>query len=217
MKKLILTAASMTIALTGCVTPTEQDRFALEVSQQICNVDALAEEKKTSLATTNDYKNSIAAYQNKFGTYEEQTDTILMEKLNRYEAEIEGSYRFVTQQCGAYMRCLESNGHDEWRCKRAETRWSEAQGRFNQISWDVRTLAAEVERERIRAENGIWPYPHGQGHGHSHGHGKKHHHPHGKGHHHGHGKRHGHGHGKGAPARGGCCDTLNTIFTDCCG
>ncbi len=184
MKKLVLTAASMTMVMTGCVTPKEQDRFALEVTQQVCNVDALAEEKRTSLATTNDYKHSLAAYQNKYGTYEEQTNTILLNKLNSYEAEIEASYRFVTQQCGAYMRCLESNNHDEWRCKRAEGRWTEAQDRFNQISWDIRTIAASVERARIRADSR-----------------RKH-------------KRNNHGH---QPRDGQCCQTLNNIFTDCCG
>ena len=79
MKKVLLLTAGFAMMVTGCVTPTEKDRFQLEVSQQICNVDALAEEKRTSLAVTNNSKYSIAEYQNKNGTYEEQTDTILMQ------------------------------------------------------------------------------------------------------------------------------------------
>lgn len=180
MKKLALITASLATAITGCVTPTEKNRFQLEVSQQICNVDALAEEKTTALAVTNDSRTSIAAYQSKYGTYEEQTDTILLNKLNHYDAEIEASYRFVTQQCGAYMRCLERNDHDEWSCKRSEDRWNEAQDRFVNLSLEIRDIAADIERAQIRATGG---------------------------------KKHRHGHG----GKGGCCSTINSIFTDCCG
>ena len=153
MRKFALITAGLATMITGCVSPTEKNRFQLEVSQQVCNVDALAREKQTSLAVTNDSKYSIAQYQNKKGTYEERTNTILLEKLDWYEAEIEASYRFVTQQCGAYMRCIERNGHDEWSCKRSEERWNSAQDRFNQLSRDIRVIAADVERERIRAEH----------------------------------------------------------------
>ena len=164
MKKLILITTAIATGVTGCVTPTEKNRFQLEVSQQICNVDALAEEKSTTLAVTNSSRYSIAAYQNKNGTYEEQTDTILLNKLNRYDAELEASYRFVTQQCGAYMRCIERNGHNEWSCKRTEARWNEAQDRFNDLSLEIRDIAASVEEARIRAQRG-------KKRGHSHGHG----------------------------------------------
>lgn len=184
MKRAVLMSGCLATALTGCVTPSEKNRFELEVTQQICNVDALAEEKQTSLAVTNDSKYSIRDYQNKHGSYEENTGTILLEKLNWYEAEIEASYRFVTQQCGAYVRCLERNNHNEWSCKRSEARWDEAQERFNQLSYDIRAIAAQVERERIYAESQR--------------------------------RRH---HKKKRTHRGnrGCCTSVNTIFTDCCG
>lgn len=182
MKKLALLTAGFLTAVTGCVTPTEKNRFQLEVSQQVCNIDALAEEKSTALAVTNSSRHSIAAYQNKHGTYEEQTDTILLNKLNRYDAEIEASYRFVTQQCGAYMRCIERNGHNEWSCKRSEARWSQAQERFNDLSLEIREIAASVEKTRIRTKRGK--------------------------------KR---GHGQSHDGREGCCSTINSIFTDCCG
>ncbi len=181
MKKLALISAGLAMTITGCVTPTEKNRFQLEVSQQICNVDALAKEKQTSLAVTNSSKYSIREYQNKHGSFEEKTDTILMEKLDWYEAEIEASYRFVTQQCGAYMRCIERNNHNEWSCKRSEERWNSAQERFNKLSRDIRVIAAQVERERIRAD-----------------------------HHRNHRR-----HGPNYP--GGCCSTVNSVFTDCCG
>lgn len=153
MKKLALISGALATTIAGCVTPPETDRFNLEVSQQVCSVDALAEEKQTSLSVSNDSKYSIREYQNKHGTYEENTNTILLDKLNWYEAEIEASYRFVTQHCGAYMRCVENNGHNEWACKRSEVLWNESQERFNDLSRDIRIIAAEVERERIRADH----------------------------------------------------------------
>ena len=153
MKKIALIIAGLSLPLTGCVTPTEKNRFQLEVSQQICNIEALATEKQSSLAVTNQSKYSIREYQNKAGSFEEDTDSILLEKLDWYEAEIEASYRFVTQQCGAYMRCIESNDHNEWSCKRSEARWNDAQQRFNQLSRNIRVIAADVERERIRARS----------------------------------------------------------------
>ncbi len=170
MKKSALIFGCIAIAATGCHTtipkrpiPSEAKRFELEVSQQVCNVDALAEEKNTALSVSNDVRSSIAPYQNKFGKYEEATGTKLLEKLNYYEAEIEASYRFVTQHCGAYMLCIGSNNHDEWRCKGLEGRWTESQDKFNALSRDIRVIAAEVEKVRIRAQarhhQPRFPYP----------------------------------------------------------
>lgn len=160
MNKLLLSTAAIVMTVSGCETtssvryrPSEFNRHGLEVTQQICNVDALAEEKKTALSVTNDSRESIAAYQNKYGDYDERTNTILMEKLNWYEAEIEASYRFVTQTCGAYMRCLEYNHHDEQQCKRSETLWERSQERFASLSLEIRNIAAEVEIKRINAKN----------------------------------------------------------------
>ena len=145
-------------AISGCATttpprPTETNRFNFEVSQQVCNVDALAEEKQTSLAVSNDTRQSIQAYQNKYGAYDETTGTVLSQKLAVYEAELEASYRFVTQNCGAYMRCLEQNQHNESMCWRIETRWNESQSRFATLARDIRVIAAQVEMKRIEAES----------------------------------------------------------------
>lgn len=156
MKNSLLISAAIALAAPGCATtppkPSEANRFGLEVTQQICNIDALAEEKQSSLSVANDSRRSIAAYQNKYGASDEQTGTILLEKLNYYDAEIEASYRFVTQYCGAYMRCLEQNRHDETQCWRLESRWSDAQARFNQLARDIRVIAAKVELARIKAQ-----------------------------------------------------------------
>ncbi|MEL7491467.1 MAG: hypothetical protein AAGJ73_12180 [Pseudomonadota bacterium] len=180
MKKTLLLAAAAALTLSGCVTPSELNRFELEVSQQVCNVDALAEEKQTTLTTSNDLKYSLAPYQNKHGTYDEETSTILMQKLFKYDAEVEASYRFVTQSCGAYMRCLERNKHDERLCKRTEGLWNKSQNRFANLSIILSEIEADVEIFRLKA------------------HKKRKH------------RRH---HYETRP----CCDTINNIFTDCCG
>ena len=151
MKNLILVFAGAAMAVSGCAHPTEQNRFDYEVSQGICSVDALAEEKQTSLNVMNESKRSIAAYQNKTGAYEEDTYTILQEKLYRYEAELEAAYRFATQNCGAYMRCLERNKHDEWSCQRTEERWAASQQRFADLIVDIRNIAADVDIAAIQA------------------------------------------------------------------
>jgi len=149
---LLLTAAGA-LTISGCATrPTELNRFEFDVAEQICRVDALAEEKDSYLSITNDSKTSIAAFQNKYGSYDEERHTILMQKLLRYEAEVEASYRFVTQNCGAYMRCLERNKHDEQKCTRTESRWARSQQNFSNLAVQIRTIAAQVERERIRAK-----------------------------------------------------------------
>lgn len=135
--------------LSACVAtppaPSEENRFGLEVANQICNIDALAEEKKTILAVANDYTKSVAPYQNKTGSYTENTETIVAEKMLTYEAEIEASYRFVTQRCGAYMRCLERNLHNEALCAGLESSWAESQTRFNELAKEIR-LASQKQQ-----------------------------------------------------------------------
>lgn len=147
-------AASAALVVTGCTTPTEANRFSLDVAQRVCNVDALAEEKATQLATVNTSKRSIRQFQNRFGSYNEQTMTILASKLNAYEAEVEAAYRFVTQACGAYMRCLERNDYNETDCLRTEARWNQSQKRFSDLSLEIRRIAAETEIELARIEKG---------------------------------------------------------------
>lgn len=151
MKNWMMFAACVAMTMPGCVHPTQLNRFDYEVSQGVCNVDALANEKQRSLNIVNQSKRSIAAYQNKKGTYEEDSYTILEDKLLRYEAELEASYRFATQNCGAYMRCLERNKHDEWRCQRTEQRWADSQQRFADLIVGVRQIAAEVNIAAIKA------------------------------------------------------------------
>ena len=186
MKKMLMASLAVTIAATGCNTTRYPVNYVvipddneLVAQAQSCNVDALAEEKNSYLASTNNSR----WYLSQNEVYGENTRTILTQKLNRYEAEIEASYRFVTQSCNVYMRCLERNGHNELQCKRSGNQWQASQIRFSQLSRDIREIAAEVERERIRAD------ARRRG-------------------------RHNRGHGS---YNTQCCETLNNIFTDCCG
>ena len=151
MKQFLLLLACAGLILQGCA-PTELNRFDLNVSDRVCNVDALAREKQTAQATLNSSKYSIREYQNRAGSYEENTYTILESKLFSYEAELEASYRFVVQNCGVYTRCIERQDYDEWQCKRTEERWGQSQDRFNNLIINIRTLQAEVEKARIKAK-----------------------------------------------------------------
>lgn len=222
MKNLVLIVSSLTMFLSGCVTPSERNRFQLEATNQICSVDALAQEKQSLLSVSNDQRLSIAAYQNKFGTFGEETQTILQQKLSSYDAEVEAAYRMTTQSCGAYNRCLERNHHQEAMCLRTEAMWNQAQQRFSSLSTELKLISADLERERIRAETkrqSIKNKPRRRG-------------------------RACHNHDRGCCDRwrdcrdphpydcrdldcrhpehrrqrrhGECCDTINGIFTDCC-
>ena len=151
MKKLLLIVASLMIFLSGCVTPSERNRFQLGAANQICSVDALAQEKQSLLSSSNDQRHSIAPHQNRFGTYTEESRTILEQKLGAYDAEVEAAYRMATQSCTAYNRCLERNHHKETQCLRTESMWTQAQQRFSSLSVDLKLIAAELERERIKA------------------------------------------------------------------
>jgi len=190
MKNKILSAGCLAMMTTGCFTPAEKKRFQLEATNQICAVDSLAKEKQTTLTASNNLRYSIAPYQNKHGDYSEDTNTILMQKLNSYEAELEASYRFVTQSCGAYVRCLERNDYDERLCRQAQRGWDRSQERFNQVSVDIKEIMAEVEIELARIEARKSRKRHSKR-------GRKRHHQQSYGH-------------------KDCCGTINNIFTDCC-
>ncbi|MEL6113212.1 MAG: hypothetical protein AAFR20_10445 [Pseudomonadota bacterium] len=228
MKNLVLVVAALMMFISGCTTPSERNRFQLEAANEICSVSALAEEKQSLLSSSNEKRRSLAAHQNKYGTYTQETQTILAQKLGAYDAEVEATYRMVTQSCTAYNRCLERNGHKENQCLRTESLWTQSQQRFSSLSVDLKIIEAELERDRIKAASKRRAHHH------------KRHHPRKE-------KCCGH---KECCARGyeccergyrccdtgricdgrrcershyqpprppvSCCDTVNTIFTDCC-
>lgn len=189
-KHLFLPIIGLGLILSGCA-PSELNRFEFAVAESLCDVDALAEEKKTRLASVNDSRASIRAHQNRTGTYEEETYTILEEKLRVYEADLEASYRFATQNCSVYARCLERQNHDEWSCKRTEERWSEAQGRFNDLILEGKRIDAYIITTLAKAKGKKKRCRHGDCHRDC-------------------------GYRDCDPPKKSCCDTINNIFTDCC-
>jgi len=199
-KQIMLPIVALALFVSGCA-PSELNRFEYAVAEGSCDVDALAEEKRTSLASINQSLYSIREHQNKAGTYEEQTYTILEDKLNRYSADLEASYRFVTQNCTIYSRCLERQDHDEWQCKRSEERWSQSQERFNQLVLGIREIDAEVAKLAILASKKKHKRKRKRCHDHDCDYDRDCHdrdcYP------------------KPRP-KSGCCDTINGIFTDCC-
>ncbi|MEL6507875.1 MAG: hypothetical protein AAFR29_09575 [Pseudomonadota bacterium] len=207
MKNLALFVAALMMFATGCVSPSERNRFQLEAANQICSVAALAEEKQALLTSSNDKRKSIAPNQNKYGTYTEENRTILAQKLGAYDAEVEATYRMATQSCTAYNRCLERNGHKETQCLRTESMWSQAQQRFSSLAIDLKVIEADLEQERIKAARKRSQHP-------------RRYHP---------SKKRccapsyacGYDHCERPPYNPprpplSCCDTVNNIFTDCC-
>ncbi|MEM6650534.1 MAG: hypothetical protein AAF603_09820 [Pseudomonadota bacterium] len=196
--KYTILASLLLLLLGACTHPSEKNRFAMDVTERVCNVDALATEKNTSLATINNSRRSIREYQNRRGNYSEETFSILTDKLNTYEAQLESSYRFVTQNCGAYMRCIERNNHKELQCTRSEQRWADSQKNFESLIVQIRQIDADVAKAALKA---------------------KHKKPKKKSHKSncGSGKDCSDGcYGSSCQQPSSCCDVIGSIFTDCC-
>lgn len=207
MKKQLLIAVAITVTITGCTVssppPSEQERFYHTVTQNICNVDSLSEEKNTALDSLNNSLHSVARHQNKHGTYKEETYTLVEQKMLHYKAELEASYKFATQMCGAYSQCVSAPAHHNvphgsWGranrvrvlpvqrdCGEVLREWRNAQSRFSQVAIDIHSIDATVEIAEIKAKAQIHRR-------------RKHrtHHP--------------------QNSNKECCGTLNNIFTDCC-
>ena len=113
MRKFALMTAGLATMITGCVTPTEKNRFHWKYRNRFVNVDALAKEKQTSLAVTNDSNIRSPNIKTK-GDVRRKNQHNFIEKLDWYEAEIEASYRFVPNNvariCGALNATDTMNG-----------------------------------------------------------------------------------------------------------
>jgi len=123
--------AAGALVLVGCKhtevkanpTPT-----SVAIAKQACEINALAEERDAIITTLN----SGDADQ---GTnLSDKRHTILSEKLRRYSAEVEASYRFVTANCNAYNLCMEKNYYSESACTQSRIAWVESHQKFNELA-----------------------------------------------------------------------------------
>ena len=125
---LVATAA----ALYGCrtyepetvATPTP----AIAIAKQACEINALAEERDAVIKSMSADDPSVPP---------EMTDrrkTILSDKLRRYSAEVEASYRFVTAACNSYNLCMENNLYNESACDQSRKAWVSSHEKFNELT-----------------------------------------------------------------------------------
>lgn len=117
--------------LTGCKVYEESDVLppptpAITIAKQACEINALAEEREAVIKSIND---PMAVPE-----IEERRKTILADKLRRYSAEVEASYRFVTASCNSYNLCMENNLYNESSCDQSRKAWVSAHEKFNELT-----------------------------------------------------------------------------------
>ncbi|MEL7113367.1 MAG: hypothetical protein AAGK93_10595, partial [Pseudomonadota bacterium] len=110
-------------------------------AQQLCEVTALAEERKSAISTVEGA--STDGW--------EEGQTFLSNKLERYEARMEIAYRSMVSSCNLYANCLDRNDGVESSCNRSGTSYDKARGQFFAMVSEADRLAAEIEVNRLKA------------------------------------------------------------------
>ncbi len=77
------------------------------------------------------------------------TNTRIISRINRFDAEIDGKYRAVTSSCRAFSRCMQNNFYDEGQCRSTLARWERADQDYSDLARELREIEAEVERTRL--------------------------------------------------------------------
>ena len=109
--------------------------------QQICQPDALAQERSSAIATVRGAE-----------TEGRQTSqTFLADKLDRYEARLEIAYRSMVSSCQLYANCLDRNDGNEQSCMRSESNYASARSQFYGMVSEGDRLAADVRAANARA------------------------------------------------------------------
>jgi hypothetical protein len=139
------------LALAGCKHAPYGEGIAspVAVAKQACEITGLAEERDVIIREIDE------DYPEAGGVASEHRWTIMRDKLLQYRAEVEASYRFVTQSCNSYNLCMENNGYNEQACAQTRTAWVESQDKFNELA--------------ITLNKRPWRQHHGKGHGKHHG------------------------------------------------
>ncbi|MEM1380559.1 MAG: hypothetical protein AAGH41_08040 [Pseudomonadota bacterium] len=109
--------------------------------QQLCQVTALAEERKSAIRTVEGA--DVEGW--------EKGETFLASKLEKYEARMEIAYRSMVSSCNLYANCLDRNGGNESNCLRSEAGFTKARSQFFNMVSEADKLAAEIEVARQKA------------------------------------------------------------------
>lgn len=118
-----------------------QPRQSVEVAKEVCEINALAEEHRTLTTRIGSIERGGPT------EMRDESWTILMEKLQKYRAEIDATYRFVTSNCTSYNLCMQSHRYREMECVGSRNAWTDSQAKFNQLALDLAKLERPVHPE----------------------------------------------------------------------
>ncbi|WP_300532318.1 hypothetical protein [Maricaulis sp.] len=79
----------------------------------------------------------------------------------QFEAELDGSYDSVVQNCRAYNQCMIRNDYTESACSQSQNLWSDSQVRFHNLADRLADVRAEVARS---CGDCVEPYHYRRGH-----------------------------------------------------
>jgi hypothetical protein len=125
------------IALAACRTgpePVPHLQSSVEIAKQACEIHALAEEHQTMMTRVGAIEAGAPT------TISDSGETILMEKLKQYRADIDATYRFVTSNCNNYNLCMQMNHYREIECASSRAAWTTSHERFNQLALELAKL-----------------------------------------------------------------------------
>ncbi len=117
--------------LTACASATSNSGAIygdatsnLEAGRLVCDVNSLATQKDQIIQQREELR-SVAG---------QETNSTALEKMQSFDASIDGEYRNVVASCRAYIQCMEMNSYNEVACHSAESRWRDSEQTFSQLS-----------------------------------------------------------------------------------
>jgi len=116
---------------------------------QICSASSLAEERQSTMNAVNGAERQA----------QQTGQTVLSQKLQSYSARFEIAHRSMVSSCQLYANCLDSNGGQETKCLRSESRMSAAQSEYYSMLRELDRLTAQVNIRTGQTRNPQPPAP----------------------------------------------------------
>jgi len=114
----------------------------VEIAKNVCEVTALAQEHRTLTTRIGNIENGAPT------NYTDEAWTILREKLSKYRAEIDATYRFVTSNCTSYNLCMQMHNYSEQACASSRVEWTRSNERFNELSVELAKIDVPNKTKR---------------------------------------------------------------------
>lgn len=92
------------------------------------------------------------------------TDALYL--ISQFEAELDGSYDALVQNCRAYNQCMIRNDYVEDSCDTSARMWSDSQDRYHELAYDISSVRERVARSCADCAPDVIGIagPHGGGH-----------------------------------------------------